>query len=96
MKWTWRGGEPVNWESLLGEVAEITSVFLVRASTLSAYYSTLQCRDILGSKIFVETAGTAKVVLSSITSEKWSKMFRKCTVICAFHAFTVIRQLYGS
>jgi len=45
LKWTQWGGEPVNWESLLGEVAEITSAFLVRASTLRAYYSTLQWRD---------------------------------------------------
>ena len=94
--WTWRGGEPVNWENLLGEVVEITSVFLVRASTLSACYSTLQCRDILGSKILVETAGTAKVVLSSIANEKCTKMFRGSTVICAFDAFRVIRQLHGS
>lgn len=83
-------------EDLLGEVAEITSVFLVTASTLSAYYSTLQCRDILGSKIFVETAGTAKVVLSSVVNEKCTKMFRGSTVICAFDAFRVIRQLYSS
>lgn len=32
---------------------------------LSAYYSTSECRDLSGSKISVETAGTAEVILSS-------------------------------